>query len=95
MTYQVKRCCEDSKPYLMEVHHDGSIDLLEDDHGATWFENLKYCMYCGKKLEIEPEPPQQQPQPYKPPYLSPKDKALEELKENMKLGPLNDSSQPP
>lgn len=83
INYQVRKCC-DEMPYHMYVLKDKRIDI-EADHYFS-FEDVKYCLYCGNRTMIEAAPDIPTPEPYKPELsgLSPKDRALEELKEQMK-----------
>jgi hypothetical protein len=83
MTHQVKRCCDESK-WLWDaykVYPNGWISIELDDYSD--YDNVKFCAYCGKALELERTPDTPKPQPYKPDLsaMSPKDRALEELKE--------------
>lgn len=65
-------------PYHMYVLKGNRIDI-EADHYFD-FQDVKYCLYCGNRTLIEVAP-----EPYKSDLtkLSPKDRALEELKDEM------------
>jgi hypothetical protein len=82
--YQVKRCC-DEMPHHMYVWKGNSRIDIEADHYFS-FEDVKYCLYCGNRTMIEAVPERRNAELYKPDLssLSAKDKALEELKEQMK-----------
>ena len=89
MTLQVRKCCEDMPQHLYTVAgppSDIRIDFDLDDAGDGLYEDVKYCMYCGNRLRLELAPDTPAPEPYKPDLssLSPKDRALEELKSEMK-----------
>jgi hypothetical protein len=85
MTLQVRKCCEDMPVHKYKVNADGTIDMEEDQEYDTLFPDVLYCMYCGNRLQLEPTPETKEPEPYKPDLssLSAKDRALEELKEEM------------
>ena len=57
---------------------------IEADHYFD-FQDVKYCLYCGNRTLIEVAPERPATEPYKPDLssLSSKDRALEELKEQM------------
>lgn len=82
ISYQVRKCC-DEMPHHMYVLKDNRIDI-EADHYFS-FEDVKYCLYCGNRTLTELAPERPAPEPYKPDLsaLSPKDRALEELKTEM------------
>jgi hypothetical protein len=85
MSLQVKRCCDKIPNELQyEVRKDGTIDLAFDDSHYD-YDDIHYCMYCGNRLQLERTPDTPPPEPYKPDLssLSAKDRALEELKEEM------------
>ena len=69
----------------MTVKQDRTINLDEDMYGSSWYEDIKYCMYCGNRLQLELIPDTPAPEPYKPDLssLSAKDRALEDLKTEM------------
>jgi hypothetical protein len=69
INYQVRKCCEDMPHHMYVLKTDKRIDI-EADHYFD-FQDVKYCMYCGNRLRLEAKP------------LSPKDRALEELKIEM------------
>ena len=81
--YQVKRCCDEMPHHMYIVKTDKRIDI-EADHYFD-FEDVKYCLYCGNRTQLEAFPDRPAPEPYKPDLsgLSPKDRALEELKTEM------------
>ena len=80
--YQVKRCC-DEMPYHMYLLKGNRIDIEGQEFD---FDDVKYCLYCGNRTLIEVAPERPAREPYKPDLssLSAKDRALEELKEQMK-----------
>jgi hypothetical protein len=88
MTLQVRKCCEDMPHYMFKVagpDSDKRIDFELDEYDCL-LDDVKYCMYCGNRLQLERTPDTPAPEPYKPDLssLSAKDRALEELKEEMK-----------
>jgi hypothetical protein len=85
MTLQVRKCCEDMPLNDYDVLKDNSIRFDNDPEYGTSYDDVKYCMYCGNRLQLELKPETKQPEPYKPDLssLSAKDRALEELKGEM------------
>lgn len=81
--YQVKRCCDEMPYHLYVLKGNDRIDIEGDDYFD--FEDVKYCLYCGNRTLIEVAPERPPTEPYKPDLssLSPKDRALEELKDEM------------
>lgn len=49
---KVKQCCDEMNPLYYEVHKDDTIDLAETD-----YVNVRFCMWCGKRLETYAEDP--------------------------------------
>jgi hypothetical protein len=52
---KVKKCCEEAdnkvQPYMvLQPGNIISTDFMDDYFNI---EGIKYCMFCGKKLEIE------------------------------------------
>ncbi len=81
LSYQVKRCC-DEMPYHMYILNGNRIDIEGQEFD---FEDVKYCLYCGNRTLTEVAP-ERDPETYKPVVISEqsaKDRALEELKEEM------------
>ena len=71
-------------PHHMYVLKANNRIDIEADHYFD-FEDVKYCLYCGNRTMIELAPDTPTPEPYKPDLssLSAKDRALEELKDEM------------
>jgi hypothetical protein len=84
MRYQVRRCCDEMPHHMYIVKGNNRIDIQADHYFD--FEDVKYCLYCGNRTLLEAFADRPAPEPYKPDLtkLSPKDRALEELKEQMK-----------
>lgn len=63
---------------------DKRIDIELDEFDGE-LEDVKYCMYCGNRLRLELTPDTPKPEPYKPDLssLNAKDRALEELKDQI------------
>jgi hypothetical protein len=55
MTLKVKRCCKDIPIESYKLNDRGTIDLENDPEYLTVWPDVKYCMYCAKPLELEPE----------------------------------------
>lgn len=93
MTLKVKRCCDASFEQGLyaayEVKPNQSITIQLDDYSD--YDEVKFCAYCGKALELERTPDTPKPEPYMPDYssLTARNRALEELKEQMDAQPQN------
>ena len=51
-------------PHHMYALKDKRIDI-EADHYFS-FEDVKYCLYCGNRTQLEAFPDRPAPEPYKP-----------------------------
>ena len=68
---KVTKCCDDNDPFYYEVDNQGGITLAHTGDGDYNIDNVRFCMFCGKRLEVYPEDP------------SKKIQAFEELKMRM------------
>ena len=93
---RVRKCCDDMEPFYYEVHKDDTITFVSTGDSLSDFENVRFCQWCGKRLETYAEDPseiiktfedlkKQMEKDEKERYakLSPADKAKHDLKVEM------------
>jgi hypothetical protein len=70
-TLKVVKCCDDNESYFYEVDNQGGIQFAHIYEADYDLGNVRFCLWCGKRLEVYAEDP------------SAKMQAFEDLKKQM------------